>query len=312
MKQCESDFLFSETNVFQVCMPRCQKPKRCINQQCVKPADPCDCKEQEFCLDGKCARVDVCEVGSNKHCPTTQNCTFNRQCNTYTCLPSSCGGGGGNGTCPPGQICRDGQCLVRCEEWVCPVGQECHGEPGGGGPRLCREKCCPRCHNGQICRHTFCQEKGCPGGGCDRGKVCKGGKCELNECEMVPPYKPCPEGFRCLKRQCASPLCDNSSRCEDKTLTCKDGKCLPNCTKQADCPMGFECESSSQLCRESDPPCHEPCPKWHKCIKGNCVIPPADHKMAKDNCPKGQTLDQEKGCVPAKCQGGSGCESDQV
>ena len=91
MKQCVSDFLFSETNVFQVCMPRCQKPKRCINQQCVKPADPCDCKEQEFCLDGKCARVDVCEVGSNKHCPTTQNCTFNRQCNTYTCLPSSCG-----------------------------------------------------------------------------------------------------------------------------------------------------------------------------------------------------------------------------
>lgn len=131
----------------EVCAPGCKPPAVCQDQRCVTVPDACNCPKGESCqagtgskllttlqaeipfffISGKCIRLDVCVVGSNKHCPAGQACSYSDTCKEYHCIPGKCGGG----KCPPGLACVGSQCLARCEETgFCPVGQTCK-EAGG-------------------------------------------------------------------------------------------------------------------------------------------------------------------------------------
>ncbi len=124
-------------------------------------------------------------------------------------------------TCPPGQLCRGGQCVGECVGVKCPWGQACrHGGcvdvcsafecdkvfactvtyPNGADKdavAVCTGCSCNRCGNGFVCQNDRCVATDCASVTCGQGQHCQSGSCADNCAGAV-----CPSGQKCDRGQC--------------------------------------------------------------------------------------------------------------
>ena len=168
------------------------------------------------------------DVGLPQH--PDDACTHNKDCGLDgICLNGGCYFGcAADASCPPGQLCSDGQCLPRdTPENTCTFNGEC------GPSRLCLEGTCYRtCSESLDCpAHTRCADGVCVAdtspaiqcsgpGSCDDGQGCVDGKC-LDACG---PGGTCAATEACQFGFChAVPACFDQNDCAG--ANCLDGQC---------------------------------------------------------------------------------------
>lgn len=163
---------------------------------------------------------------------------------------------------------------------------------------------------------------------CSAGKVCVNGKCEVG-CNA---QNPCDTGQTCYKGFCipdpTNPECTANNPCKSGQ-TCINGVCHSNCTKNADCPAGEVCDSTTGGCIPNPSPIpscgpNKPCPGTAQCGSGGyCQFPCTDVNACKlidsrysacevnickveeevnPQCTLGKPCPAGKDCISNKCQ----------
>jgi MYXO-CTERM domain-containing protein len=191
-----------------------------IPEICNAVDDDCDgmidegddiCPQNFVCSRGTC--VHKCSDSEFYPCPIGFTCDSAGVCRETTC----------NGvTCPPGQLCRGGQCRAECDGIVCPHGQACRrggcvdvclglkcdpnfacvvksGAAGQAPVGVCTTCSCKGCPAGTACVNNACRPSDCAAVTCAPGTHCEGGKC-LDSCAGAK----CPTGTLCKEGQCVS------------------------------------------------------------------------------------------------------------
>jgi len=194
--------------------------------------EPCSLEEGECdpgrsqCLDGEL----VCTDGI---LPQEEECD---------CLDNDCDAlvDEGNDICPPGQACRDCECVIPCgpdQEFPCPPGRQCvHDEPGDQG--WCIGDLCSgvSCDAGERCDHGECVSI-CQGVVCDPGTRCDDrGRCLVDDCFNFP--DDCDETEACIEGECIGHPCRDVSCLASQF--CRDGECIDTCI-DVSCSDGQRC-----------------------------------------------------------------------
>jgi hypothetical protein len=194
-------------------------------------------------------------------------------CPGGTCQSGSCVAGCpparvcGNGCCPDGQICQQGQCAAGGNG--CPNGQRPCGTACLLAGQCCTATDCPTgitcC--GRLCVDTTTDPRHCGGCAtpCSAGKTCAGGRCctaRGDDCTPdgeccgtdfcddfamnVPQCRAClPKDGECRFKTCCPGLfcVFNSATGEERCVSCKP-RGLP-CQGNAECCAGLFCQSGS-------------------------------------------------------------------
>lgn len=159
----------------------CAEGYRCENDKCTSPP-----RCQEICKNGECCDGPGNACLGDACCPTLvcngQCCAAGQTCSQGTCTDicsEPCGEYGccddattctSNGCCPDPQI-LGGQCCntMICNGVCCEPGQDCSGEHGACGGKLCNESCGGKCcRESQDCYALKGQETCCL---CEPGTV---------------------------------------------------------------------------------------------------------------------------------------------
>ncbi len=138
--------------------------------------------------------------------------------------------------------CRDGECVVVCEEGEECIGGECV-EPSTECDPPCSAAACEECRDGECV--SICEEgEECIMGACidpsaECDPPCNAEACELcinDECVVI-----CEEGEECIGGECIDPseICEppcDAAACEE----CREGECAFICEEDEECIWG-EC-----------------------------------------------------------------------
>ncbi len=118
----------------------------CKNGQCVNCLNNGHCVGAQVCYNNNCCTPETESAfctRNNKNCGSftgTDNCGIQR---TVNC-----------GTCPSGQTCQNGQCIVTCTPATCSsLGKNCGTWPNNCGGTLN----CGTCPSGQTCQNGQCR-----------------------------------------------------------------------------------------------------------------------------------------------------------
>jgi peptidoglycan-associated lipoprotein len=95
----------------------------------------------------------------------------------------------------------------------------------------CRER-------GEVCVQGQCQECATDAN-CKEGFVCQENRC-VPRPECTPGGNECGEGQRCQAGKCVAAECRTGADC--RTGRCENGRCVPACAQDADCPGGQSCD----------------------------------------------------------------------
>ena len=142
------------------------------------------------------------------------------------CIERACKGV----TCPPGQLCRGGNCVGECVGVRCPYGQACRH---GGCVDVCSGL---KCDPGINCLVQYPEGMDkepvgvcstCPCKGCGAGLTCVANSCVPSDCAAVT----CPAGMHCqagrCENNCTGAVCPSGTKCESG-----------NCVVDANAPKG--------------------------------------------------------------------------
>ncbi|MCB9637469.1 MAG: tandem-95 repeat protein [Myxococcales bacterium] len=236
---------------------------RCVAGQCV-PRLPCqvdlDCPSTQVCLSGKCYDPGCYANMSSPKCPGADEVCYQGNCSTDPCKGTNAP------TCASDEFCRptDGKCVKVCSTVSCPAGQFCQDgacvvDPCAG----------VQCAAGEVCINGKCQRDRCSEmGACKSGRTCDpaSGTCVDDPCDRIT----CPDPRQvCRLGQCvAPPNCRFDKDCSGGNL-CVNGKCvIPGCGPQNACPQGKLCVNGTCL---EDPCENKQCPAGQVCSAGACV-----------------------------------------
>jgi MYXO-CTERM domain-containing protein len=272
----------------------CKPNNFCIDGQCTP--DPClnvQCKDGEFCRNGKC--IGSC---SGVFCKTGE------QCVDGNCVGDPCA----KVTCKADETCRDGKCIKDpCEKDSCRYSRVCDGKKCTRDP--CSDVNCPKgqtCNDGQctgdkpcnvdvdcpgdaVCVSNKCTPSGCYKATCADKKLCSDASCEDNPCEnkqcgagetcrptdgkCIPDCPACPSGEVCKEGQCQADPCDGVT-CQDGER-CKEGQCIKDpCAKQGAALCRYQRVCNSNACKD-DPCTGMKCADGYQCRNGQCTRNPS-------------------------------------
>ena len=195
------------------------------------------------------------------------------------------------GTCPLGQACQDGQCVVACLGYEAPAGTDCGGIDFLG--------CCDEDDTLHWCQEGLLYCFPCPGGGCGWKDADWGYDCSTDGGEDPSGAHPKLCGAcapDCAGKACGPDGCGGSCGGCPSPLQCSAGACV--CVPQCD---GKECASdgcggSCGVCEGGD-----------LCQDGLCVAPPCvpdcmDKSCGGDGCGGFcGACDDEQICVGGAC-----------
>ncbi|MCC6876022.1 MAG: DUF4114 domain-containing protein, partial [Sandaracinaceae bacterium] len=168
--------------------------------------DGAPCPEGQVCDNGAC--VPHCQFAVEFQCLGVQT-----DCDTASgyCVEPACR----EVTCPPGPVCRGGECRGECDGVVCPHGTQCFRD-------TCIDPCDGvTCASGQICRGGLCVPGcgQCDGVLCTAGQLCDpSGECRHPDCPAS-----CPAGQHCegpggCRDSCEGAICPRGE-------VCRAGRC---------------------------------------------------------------------------------------
>lgn len=231
-------------------------PEACDSPDLSCDGIPGSCPADLTCYQSLC--LPAC-LGENAFCPAGSSCEQTPV--GAICVPLDCTQAG----CPPGSVCKDGDCVPACDDVVCPGEQLCIDG-------LCLDPCATlQCPEGQLCQGGLCfspcsclaGDIGClnlPGTVCDegftelcvhpacKGLVCPAGQvCDPNTAACVDFCNAnvnCPEGQKCLAPTgcvslCTGVTCQQGYDCDPKTGQCVDSSCVNvSCIPPSVCVAG--------------------------------------------------------------------------
>ena len=226
------------------CTPSCAG-KECGTDGCGGTC-PNLCGSLEHCGNG----VGVCDYaecngvccGSGQVCNATTGSCCTPACTGKECGPDGCGHT--CGTCYPGDVCQNGQCVCvpNC------TGRECGSDGCGGSCGSCDSNY--TCYDGQCCYpwcYTECGSDGCGGscGTCPENETCNTSGycvCAYDTCGTVC----CSSDQRCYQGSCCDKQCGSGTSSDP--FTCGADSCggsCPSCTSSYG--PGSTC-NSQQVC----------------------------------------------------------------
>jgi hypothetical protein len=196
---------------------------KCLDGQCVAPADQCfdgtQCPPGDQCVAGVC--TPKCGGDAGVACPTGYSCDSKGEC---TGNPTPCAGADAN-VCPGGTVCAQDHCVAPCGDGgACPSGEVC--VQGGCVPEERPHFTCATdgaqgaCASGSVCLHHSCYI------GCDpeAGNACKSAD-QFNQCKPVQTsngtFYACGSGSN-LGNEC-NPT--TGQACQNPADICIDGYC---------------------------------------------------------------------------------------
>ncbi len=180
----------AQGGIAQVCEPNPNDPTQ---PECVAACSVTTCPSPLICVDatGDCKPND-CTTFPNM-CTASQTCVVDPNTGTASCVSNPCSGV----TCPSGQYCEGGNCVMSCADVTCP--------------------------NGQRCRLGVCETDPC-GHPCPFGQVCDDASqmCHPDPCQ----FRQCPQGDWCNPNdgQCEADPCIGTA-CPSPDQICKGGTC---------------------------------------------------------------------------------------
>jgi hypothetical protein len=144
---------------------------------------------------------------------------------------------------------------------------------------------------------------------CANDEVCDQGACAMRACEGNPD---CGSAQRFCYAELCRPLieCTDVRECAPYNANCQDGRCIPNCVVDTDCP-----DPRSQACVESV--CLERCGGDGDCGRGEIcsagVCAEAECQgVGTEGCPEGERCDAGR-CEPfTACEGDGDCLPDEI
>lgn len=180
-------------------------------------------------------------------------------------LDNNCDGTVDNGNlCPSGEVCVNGGCIGRCDEFGCGnPALTCNTDTGECYEAACVNVTCP---SGEVCRDGDCVGP-CDGIVCPGDQVCRVGAC-VDACAGVVcgAMKVCSGGI-CVD-SCSCSGCGSMLSCEESSGSCVDPDCV-----DVDCAAGLFCSPTTGQC--VDACTGAVCPDGEMCTMGECVdIPP--------------------------------------
>jgi len=196
----------------------------------------------------------------------------------------------GDDLCPPGLICRGGECARRCGAGECPADLQCRDD-----------RCVSRC-NGVACgANEVCDPNTgscfdpCERVDCRIGEICVRGSCGTCATVGCPTGQTC-DGYGCVEDPCHGVACEADSFCHA-------GACRPSCATVS-CPFGLSCLDGE--CR-ADPCGGFECPDGLACADGECVEAGCDATGCEQGqvCAAGQCVDDA--CLTTRCQEQTRC-----
>jgi hypothetical protein len=228
--------------------------------QCIGGGQPCDTGLPGICSAGvrKCSPKE----GVEGECVQQIQADDKEVCDE---IDNDCDGEVDEDSCPPDQICKDGNCIQGCHptEFPCDGGLVCVTE--GPAKGFCVDAKCADvdCAPGQVCRGGECvggcSDVVCPGDEecvlgrcvdlcssvtCDENFVCRRGVC-VSKCQCTG----CPSGTVCATSgKCVEAGCENK-QCDEGTY-CRGGSCVDGCEGVV-CPFGGTCKDGK--CPQFDP-----------------------------------------------------------
>ncbi|MBV8761116.1 MAG: hypothetical protein JO257_27720 [Deltaproteobacteria bacterium] len=174
----------------QVCQP---KPNDPTNAECVAACSVTTCQSPLVCVPktGDCKPNDCTTFP--EMCASNQTCVVDINTGNGSCVTNPCAGV----TCPSGEYCSGGNCVMSCADVTCP--------------------------SGQRCRLGVCEADPC-GHPCPFGQVCddSAGMCHPDPCQ----FRQCPQGDWCNPNdgQCEADPCLGTT-CPSPDQVCKGGTC---------------------------------------------------------------------------------------
>jgi hypothetical protein len=295
----------------------CPTGEVCENEQCVEgPCAPdnldgiCTGQGQTFHpVDG---RVLVDQVCCDAQLEGTAGCQLG------TCTTPPCSLAEPRGFCPDLTLfCDDGTCtLAPCgpffQSGTCPVGEECvYGSCLVGGcadeadpDAFCAPDICDRQAN--VCVTPPCSAT-YPNGFCPIGEACLGGSCGVPPCSTQYPGGSCPSGQLCVGGGCIDPPCSAtypSGVCGPSFVcnagVCERAPCGPGAPNGA-CPADERCVAEAcvpYVCSATFPT--GPCQVGMVCENEVCVTPACDAQHPGGACGSGEICSGGT-CVPQPC-----------
>lgn len=236
----------------------------CYQCRCAETAgcaDDEECPGDRACLDARCVAAD--EACRQRECENTVApvCGSDRLTYPNACwarchgverfTAGECGGCDGDGQCPQGQRCLDGQCRP-------PNCDHCNAEPEepvcGARDLRYRNRCALGCAGDTFVHFGRCVRSRCQSDEeCDETQRCRpyrDGRVPNNTrfCLQDPNGPSCIR--RCVAVPPAPPRCGPDLACPEPSLCYPDGRdggvCVPACRLAANavCPVGFECAAT--------------------------------------------------------------------
>lgn len=228
---------------------------------------------------------------------------------------------------------------ITCEDLGCPLGQRCSLDSGecvpvsrqcSDDPDICRAdevcdvesgECRPErlqcteqftCPDGQSCNASsgFCE----PAFRCESNADCgTAERCDdvTQQCDPLPCTEDdaCPASYICGGENTCSPGCRPGTDGCRQNQFCRvlsdatEGRCVPNCTQDTDCPYGQFCALGAGTASScvKEPPClvDSGCRLDEVCLDGTCAQPPCS---SNGECLETQLCDTSTGtCRSATC-----------
>lgn len=302
---------------------RCSPDLRCIcgtdkdcpqNQHCNEVGNCVECLSDQHCTTEYkpiCVayECEICRVGTTRSCkPTdtkacgegTQSCekdNFWGVCKDYK-------------TCPNGESCQNGACVIECPVSSCQVGQkkcvtDANKTPGAyiscvEDTRKCKvwdNVNVVACKDKEYCFEGVCQSLSCPSGQtfCEAQNVCINPATDPNHCggcgKACKPGEVCVSGACSLSCPAGQKICGglctnlqiNPNHCGQCGAVCKSGQICTGGSCVASCQTGLTLCNNQCVDLKTDRThcgkCGVLCSANQICTQGVCIL----------TCPSGQT-----------------------